>query len=154
MVGINGNKKLNTFQKCRNLMIFPIIKNIMCSASVGCGSQWQSEVLEEKKVWRGFEYIFHAYLMTGTKSIKEIEILRWLLVGRANMCQHMLPDGQEWPSCLGGTRVTLEFKLLKFLWSSHQVGMENVSKAIKTFFAISMPQILTVYREFLITNLG
>ena len=48
----------------------------------------------------------------------------------------MLPNGPDWPSCLGGgLKSYREISIfLIFLWSSHQVDMKKVFKTSLDFF--------------------
>ena len=48
----------------------------------------------------------------------------------------MLPNGPDWPSCLGGSLKSHRgiSIFLIFLWSSHQVGMKKIFKTFPDFF--------------------
>ena len=74
--------------------------------------------------------------MGDYKNIKGIKIPKWLLEGRANHSQNMLPKGTDWPSSLCGNLKSHPGFLifLIFLWSSHQVGMKSVFKTSSDFF--------------------
>ena len=56
-----------------------------------------------KKVFGGFDNIFHVYLMRGFQKMEEIEFSRWLFEGRLRQGKNVLPDGLNWLCYFAGS---------------------------------------------------
>ena len=100
-----------------------------------------------KKVFEGFDNIFHVYLMSRLqKNAKENFFSRWLFEGRLRQGKNVLPDGLNWLCYFAGSSKIHRENSISFIFLEcpHQVDMKNVVKCWKDFLSYSTP--LETYR--------